>query len=420
MFGRLKAVRLLAFVVCLQGLGSNTVAQAASPETVTNVVCVLLDELSEAQIKSQTSLSSLQRSGMLFSNAAVMPADVPTRAALLTGLNPARLGLTASGKAAEATQSPLSEPIAPNSDLQQQQHSLIKLLGQSGYSCLLWNIYRQKPSCLLSDGLFVLAQSSQLDKQNPLPQASVAMQQQLQKIGKDKQGFMLFVDIQLGSESAAAASAVLGELKKQLTGKSRQQATLVLVLGAKKFQPRDTQSRFLHSAYQNNISANLLVGWLLPAAAHPLQKRMALKANATETNLVSVLDVAPTILASCGVANPQLVDGYDLRPYLMGRTGIHRPQSQFMHYPHDGAQGFYSMLRQGEWKLIYRWDSARYELYNLSDDPQEGKNLSRLHLRRLSEMAKALEENCSYFNARPPLDKQNKTPESIELPAEAP
>lgn len=420
MSARFFSPAVLLIFCCLSSLCGKIFAQNAQQQPVTNVVCVLLDEMSEAQIKAAPGLAHLQRSGMLFTNAAVMPADMPTRSALLTGLNPSRLGLTFAGSPLAGANSELSEPIAPNNALQQQQNSLVKLLSRAGYSCVLWNIYRQKPTCLLSEDLFSLSLSSVLAEQNAKPQPDDKLLQILQKTANDKQGLLLFVDIRLGTASTAAANDVLDALKKQLAAKNRHQSTLVILLGAKAYQPAEEKNKLLHSPYQGNISANLLVGWLQPDAKNALQTRLPIKAASSEGNLVSVLDVMPTILACCGVANPQLVDGYDLRPYLMGRIGIHRPQSQFMHYPHAGAHGFYTMLRQGEWKLVYRWDSGRYELYNLVDDPRESKNLAERQPRRLSQMAAMLQDNCTYFNARPPLDKQSGTPLNIELPAEAP
>jgi arylsulfatase A-like enzyme len=95
------------------------------------------------------------------------------------------------------------------------------------------------------------------------------------------------------------------------------------------------------------------------------------KERGTErADLVTILDVAPTILAAMGWKRPPLYRGFDLQkiqkvrnPVIFGET--FRPEST-----RDRFSGL-----QYPWHLIFTPGRNRYELYNLSDDPAEQTDL---------------------------------------------
>ena len=89
-------------------------------------------------------------------------------------------------------------------------------------------------------------------------------------------------------------------------------------------------------------------------------------------------DFYPTLLEMAGLpARPgQHVDGVSLVPVLRGEDLPDR--NLYWHYPHYGNQGGEpsSIIRQGEWKLIYYHEDGRCELYHLETDPAEMNNVS--------------------------------------------
>ncbi len=93
---------------------------------------------------------------------------------------------------------------------------------------------------------------------------------------------------------------------------------------------------------------------------------------------VSGVDLYPTLLDLANIPqNPKhTIDGVSLKPLLEGNTIASRPL--FWHYPHYGNQGGEpsSIIREGDWKLIYYWENNDVELYNLHNDLVETKDVS--------------------------------------------
>ena len=100
-------------------------------------------------------------------------------------------------------------------------------------------------------------------------------------------------------------------------------------------------------------------------------------------------DFFPTILAMTGVRIPDTVrrhlDGTDITPLLLQTGTIVRPHPLVWHYPHywgwkalreaDSTITPFSAIREGDWKLIYTYETGRCELYNLAEDIGEKNNL---------------------------------------------
>ena len=90
-------------------------------------------------------------------------------------------------------------------------------------------------------------------------------------------------------------------------------------------------------------------------------------------------DYYPTLLELGGLplAPKQHCDGMSLASLLRGRAGLDRT-TLYWHYPHyhgsTWAPG--GALREGDWKLIEFFDEDTVELYRLSDDLGERRNLA--------------------------------------------
>ena len=123
--------------------------------------------------------------------------------------------------------------------------------------------------------------------------------------------------------------------------------------------------------------------------------------------LVQQIDVMPTILDILGLPIPEEVQGYSLVPSIQGKRANNlRPV--FCETILGGYQSTKEMeeirlrcVRTKEWKLIYtntpRHDlnsegvnNGKYELYNLSNDPKEERNIFENHPEVAKELKKKL------------------------------
>ena len=106
-----------------------------------------------------------------------------------------------------------------------------------------------------------------------------------------------------------------------------------------------------------------------------------LKPGRNET-LVSSIDVAPTILAACGLSPKEPLPGLNLLE--VANTGSAKREALFGGiYDHDVADIdvpakslLYRWCRTGPWKLILPADGKPGELYDISRDPTEEKNVA--------------------------------------------
>ena len=93
---------------------------------------------------------------------------------------------------------------------------------------------------------------------------------------------------------------------------------------------------------------------------------------------VTTTDIYPTLLDLAGLPlkPEQHLDGVSLKPVLEGMALPKR--DLYWHYPHYGNQGGFpgGAVRDGEWKLIRRYEDGRVHLYNLTNDPSEQTDLA--------------------------------------------
>ncbi len=103
---------------------------------------------------------------------------------------------------------------------------------------------------------------------------------------------------------------------------------------------------------------------------------------------VSGADLYPTILDLTKTSRPDdlTMDGRSLTALWQGKEMQDRPL--IWHYPHYGNQGGEpaSIIREGEWKLIWYYEDARPELYHLSENISENKNVAEVYPDRAKSM----------------------------------
>jgi arylsulfatase A len=117
------------------------------------------------------------------------------------------------------------------------------------------------------------------------------------------------------------------------------------------------------------------------------------KAGVESSQRVSGIDLMPTTLDLLGRPSAGNLDGVSLKPLLGGAGKRLKQRSLFWHYPHYSNQGGMpgGVVIEQDWKLIELYADGRLELYQLSKDPGEQRNLVQLEQGRASSMRARLE-----------------------------
>ena len=137
--------------------------------------------------------------------------------------------------------------------------------------------------------------------------------------------------------------------------------------------------------YEGGVRVPLIVRWPTVGAA-----------GSTSDAPVSTLDVAATLLDAAGIGSVVGLDGASLRPVVGG--GRWEPRDLVWHYPHYSNQGGRpagalvagdGAVPGGE-KLVERFEDGGLELYDLAADPGERHDLAAERPQRARELAARL------------------------------
>jgi arylsulfatase A-like enzyme len=133
-----------------------------------------------------------------------------------------------------------------------------------------------------------------------------------------------------------------------------------------------------------------------------------------DTPVIST-DFYPTLLDLAGLKPmpEQHVDGTSLLPLLKGSEMTRAPL--FWHYPHYSDQGGQpgGAIREGDWKLIEWYEDHRIELYNLREDIGESRNLAEKHPEKAAALLKQFHDWRKSVNAKMPTPNPRKKPNPI-------
>lgn len=167
------------------------------------------------------------------------------------------------------------------------------------------------------------------------------------------------------------------------------------------------------SAYEGGIRIPFVVKW--PDIVKP---------NSSSANNISIEDVFPTILSMTGIKKYneiQTLDGKSIVPLLKHKS-VKNDRFLYWHYPHvwgpDGpALKLYSVVRQGDWKLIYFHESQQFELYNTKEDIGEKNNLLNVYPNIAKQLVNQLGSYLRKANTQMPI--VNKTGKMVLYPDDA-
>ncbi len=97
-----------------------------------------------------------------------------------------------------------------------------------------------------------------------------------------------------------------------------------------------------------------------------------IRAGTTSDLLTYFPDLLPTIAELAGASVPAGVDGRSLGPTLFGRDPAAQQRHDYLYWEFQGA----TAIRQGAWRAVKPPRAAAWELYDLSRDPGETKDVA--------------------------------------------
>ena len=166
------------------------------------------------------------------------------------------------------------------------------------------------------------------------------------------------------------------------------------------------------TSWEGGMRAPLIAAWAKVNSNNPTQQRLPIRNDAINTQMATVLDIFPTILEAAAVEKPSshTTDGFSLAEQLAGEHNTERDNEFLMHFPHQHRHSYFTVYRQGNWKLIYQYnpdnkpDIKRYQLFNLSADPTESRDLAKHNPKTLAKMVADMLNGLQQQNAQFPVD----------------
>jgi arylsulfatase A-like enzyme len=134
-------------------------------------------------------------------------------------------------------------------------------------------------------------------------------------------------------------------------------------------------------------------------------------AGQTYTSPLISTDWLPTLLELAQLPALPLSDGVSQAAALK-RGPVPAERSLFWHQPHYTNQGGRpgAAIRRGDWKLIQLYDAPAPELYDLARDPGEAKNLAATEPKRVAELLAALDAWRKDVQAQMPVPNPKHDP----------
>jgi arylsulfatase A-like enzyme len=176
--------------------------------------------------------------------------------------------------------------------------------------------------------------------------------------------------------------------------------------------------------YEGGMRVPFIAAWARPDPTNKFQQQLTIPAGGIQSQVASVTDLFPTILALTGISTPSghTVDGSRLQTLLTGKSDSERPEQFLMHYPHGRHRSnYFTTWRDGVWKVIYhtlpdrpttggyiQFEGGNFELFNLAEDPFESANLADSEPQELRRMMEGLIAELEDHNAVYPVDDDGK------------
>lgn len=427
-----------ALLLLLAGTPAPALAADESPEPVRNIVFILADDLGVMDLGCYGSryyetpnLDRLAAEGTRFTQAyAAHPVCSPTRASILTGRYPARIHLSAY---IPGNNPPTAKLLGPQDWIRYLRHSettYAEALAEAGFSTFhagkwhvdseyagaenpgkhgfgtvqpgrdVWKKNYEDPMAVgeYTDALLQFIEDHKQDRflaVLSLDQVHVPLYEQPEWIARfrDKPPGANGQDNPVMAAMVARMDAAVGRVLDKLDALGLAENTAVVFFsdngGLDSVQDEKTNKPVTATSnlpfrggksqcYEGGIRVPLIVRW--PGVTQP--------GSVSDVPVISN-DLYPTFLAMAGLPlrPEQHLDGLSLAPLLAGGDTLPR-DTLYWHYPHYQTLPPHSAIRHGDWKLVKHYESGRFELFDLAQDPGESSDLSA----KLPEKARQMEE----------------------------
>ena len=228
---------------------------------------------------------------------------------------------------------------------------------------------------------------------------------------KDPRYFDKYVDAGLTDFQASYASMVesmdksLGDIRINLIKNGIEDETIILFMSDNGQPSQADRNLPLRghklTPYEGGIRVPMIVHW--PGITEP---------GSSCGSYMIIEDVFPTFLEMAGVKDYNqlggVIDGVSIVPFLRKHQDKKQVRPIFWHYPNTYDQPPYSIIRKGEWKLIYQHVDQNLELYNIRTDISEKTNLAENETVKVKELAGILADFLRESGAGLPISKTTK------------
>jgi len=433
----------LVIVVLLAG-GLKGQADQPTPPKRPNFVFILADDLGWGDISCHGGptptphIDGLMDTGVQLVTFLVTPVCSPTRAALLTGQNPVRVGIA-----------PMTVNMDKGGGLRAEDTTLAKAFGANGYATACvgkWHLGKDPPPNGQGFDLFYGCLGAAVDYLNRTRKRDGTLDWQENEQPLDEKGyttnlirdravryingrhsrpFFLYVPFTAVHNPQQASKPYLDRVPDGITDSGkRTYAAMTIALD-------DAVGAILQALQEQRLAKNTVVvfasdngatrmGSNLPfrGGKHTLYEGgvhspavvrwpTRLKGGRHVDALLTMEDMYPTLLAMAGVAvpEPDMLDGMDFLPLLLEEASFPRRHHCWIWRDCDA-------IRTERWKLLRFVDHR--ELYDLKSDPSEAKNVSTRH----PEIVADLDAKLSAWEASVPCFPSH-VPVKLPAPARA-
>lgn len=416
--------------------------------TKPNIVLMLVDDLgwkdlgySGSDLYMTPNIDRLSSQGVRFTHAySAHPVCSPTRAALMTGKDPVRVGITDWIPGDRPTNKPLRQPDIPN-QLPLNEVTLAESLKQLGYRTIhigKWHLggdgnrptdqgfdvniggshigqpgsyffpfgVNVNPSLdrgetgeyltdrLTTEALRLVDETK--DRPYFLYFAQYAVHTPIQAKGEDVSRFADAANSSQQHKNAKYAAMIwnLDQNVGRLVERLSENTVFIFISDNGGLSPITDNAPLRASkgyTYEGGIRTPAFCYW--PGRIKP---------GTLVDERVITMDFTATILDLAG-SRKKAADGKSLwgamlgKPYQAGRPFI-------WHYPqyHSSGQTPTSAMRDGDWKVVHYYEGDRNELYNLKSDPNESNGLAIREPRRAFDMWRKLKRRLDAMGAKFP------------------
>jgi|TARA_B110000908_G_C10241287_1_gene446240 arylsulfatase A len=138
-----------------------------------------------------------------------------------------------------------------------------------------------------------------------------------------------------------------------------------------------------------------------------------IKAGSHSKVSVSGVDILPTIASFAGgTAQHERLDGGSMKPLLLGKAKEVKRNNDFLIFHHAIKRKPQTAIIKGDYKLVKTWKNDLVELFDLSNDLSENKNLAKKKPKKTEELLQKIENylanNKSSTEYKPESKKKKK------------